>query len=101
MNLFDGESFSVAGLYLLPNKMGIGQLQPYVRFTGIYPNDSSNRDEFEAGVNYIIDGHNARISLFYQYGDLATKGLAGPNAYAPTAAGKHVSAIKLAMQIQI
>ena len=81
--------------------MGIGQLQPYVRFTGIYPNDSSNRDEFEAGVNYIIDGHNARISLFYQYGDLATKGLAGPNAYAPTAAGKHVSAIKLAMQIQI
>ncbi len=101
VNLFDGESFSVAGLYLLPNKMGIGQLQPYVRFTGIYPNDSSNRDEVETGVNYIIDGHNARISLFYQYGDIATKGLAGPNAYAPTAAGKNVSAIKLAMQIQI
>ncbi len=101
VNLFDGESFSVAGLYLLPNKMGIGQLQPYVRFTGIYPEDSSNRDEFEAGVNYIIDGHNARISLFYQYGDIATKGLAGPNAYAPDAPGKNVSAIKLAMQIQI
>ncbi|HIF95385.1 MAG TPA: hypothetical protein EYQ60_20055, partial [Myxococcales bacterium] len=80
VNLFDGESFSVAGLYLLPNKVGIGQLQPYVRFTGIYPDDSSNRDEFEAGVNYIIDGHNARISLFYQYGDIATKGFVGPNA---------------------
>ena len=78
-----------------------GQFQPYVRFSGIYPNNSSNRDEFEAGVNYIIDGHNARISLFYQYGDIATKGLAGPSAYAPGAAGSNVSAIKLAMQIQI
>lgn len=101
VNLFDGDSFSVAGLYLLPNKMGIGQLQPYVRFTGIYADKSRDRDEFEAGVNYIIDGHNARISLFYQYGDIATKGLAGPNAYAPNASGKNVSAIQLAMQIQI
>ena len=100
-NLFDGDSFSVVGLYLLPNKVGIGQLQPYVRFSGIYPNKSSNRDEVEVGVNYIIDGHNARISLFYQYGDLATKGLAGPTAYGPAAAGDNVSAIKLAMQIQI
>ena len=102
--MFDGDSFSVVGLYLLPNTIGIGKFQPYLRYTGVYPssikNDiaSSNRDEFEAGVNYVIDGHNARVSLFYQYGDLATKGL----NYAPTNFGSpKVSAIKLALQIQI
>jgi len=52
-------------------------------------------------VNYIIDGHNARISLFYQYGDIATKNFVGPDTYAPDAPGKNVSAIRLAMQIQI
>jgi hypothetical protein len=100
-NLFDGDSFSVVGLYLLPNKVWIGQFQPYVRFSGIYPDDSTSRDEFEVGANYIIDGHNARISLFYQYGDIATKGMVGPKAFEPGKAGSNVSAIKLAMQIQI
>ncbi|MGI8740085.1 MAG: hypothetical protein ACR2KU_10790 [Gammaproteobacteria bacterium] len=48
-------------------------------------------------MNYIIDGHNARLSLFYEYGDFATKGL----DYSPAAAGDDVSAIKLALQVQI
>jgi hypothetical protein len=95
--MFDGDSFSVVSLYLFPEKFGIGQFQPYVRYSGVYPDGSSNRDEIEGGVNYIIDGHNARVSLFYQYGDIATKGL----NYAPGASGKNVSAIKLALQIQI
>ena len=96
--MFDGDSFSVVGLYLLPKTIGIGKLQPYARYTGVYPNGSSNRDEVEAGINYVIDGHNARVSLFYQYGDIATKGL----NYAPTVSGNpKVSAIKLALQIQI
>ena len=95
--MFDGDSFSVVSLYLFPEKFGIGQFQPYVRYSGVYPDGSSNRDEIEGGVNYIIDGHNARVSLFYQYGDIATKGL----NYAPGASGKNVSAVKLALQIQI
>jgi hypothetical protein len=98
--LFDGESVSAVALYQLPNKMGPGKLQPYVRFSGIYPDDSANRDEIEGGVNYIIDGHNARVSLFYQYGDIATKGMVGP-VFGPDASGDEVSAIKLALQIQI
>jgi hypothetical protein len=52
---------------------------------------------FEAGVNYVIDGHNARVSLFYEYGDIATKGL----DYSPGASGDDVSAIKLGVQIQL
>lgn len=95
--MFDGNSFSVVGLWLFEPKVWIGQFQPYFRYTGVYANRSSDREEYEAGVNYVIDGHNARISFFYQYGDIATKGL----NYAPTATGDKVSALKLAFQIQI
>jgi hypothetical protein len=95
--MFRGDSFSLVGLYLLPQTVGIGKFQPYVRYTGVYPDESTNRDEFEAGLNYVIDGHNARVSLFYQYGDIATKGL----NYAPHAAGDNISAIKLGIQLQI
>ncbi|HPG27448.1 MAG TPA: hypothetical protein PLW10_17575, partial [Myxococcota bacterium] len=95
--MFDGDSFSVVGLYMFEPKVWIGQFQPYFRYTGIYANGSSDREEYEAGINYIIDGHNANMALFYQYGDIATKGL----DYSPTASGDDVSAIKLAIQIQI
>ena len=95
--MFDGNSFSVVGLFLLPHEVGIGKFQPYVRYTGIYANRSSDREEYEAGINYIISGHNARVSLFYQYGDLATKGL----DYAPNASGRNVSRIGLGIQLQI
>ena len=95
--LFDGNAFSVLALYLLPYKVGIGKFQPYVRYTGIYPDLSSNRDEFELGVNYVISGFNARVSLFYQYGDLITKGL----DYGPMASGSNVSRIGLGLQLQL
>lgn len=95
--MFDGTSFSLIGLYLIPGEVGIGQFQPYVRYSGIYPVASENRDEFELGLNYVIDGFNARASLFWQYGDLATLGL----NYAPDATGDRVSAIKLGIQIQL
>ena len=95
--MFDGHSFSLVGLFLLPQKVGFGKFQPYARYTGIYANQSSDRDEFEAGINYIISGHNARVSLFYQYGDLATKGL----NYAPGVTGRNVSRIGLGVQLQL
>jgi len=72
-------------------------MQTYARYTTIQPDQSSVREETEFGTNYIISGHNARISAFYQYGDLATKSLFN---WAPTAAGADVSAFKLALQLQ-
>jgi len=69
-----------------------------VRYSAIYPDDSADRDEIEGGVNYIIDGHNARISLFYQHGDIASKGLTN---FAPGASGADLDAIKLAFQLQL
>ena len=95
--MFDGDSYSLVGLYLFPQKIGIGKFQPYLRYTEIDPDGSADRDEFEAGLNYIIDGHNARVSMFYQHGDIVTKGL----NYAPTAGGATVNAINIAVQLQL
>ncbi|MDA2909939.1 OprO/OprP family phosphate-selective porin [Nitrospiraceae bacterium AH_259_D15_M11_P09] len=95
--LFDGDAWTATGLYLFPQKVGIGQFQPYVRYTENKPDNSSVRDEIGIGINYVIDGHNARISLMYQYGDIATKG----REYLPTTKGNEVSAIKLGLQLQL
>ncbi|MDP6977660.1 MAG: hypothetical protein QF570_03540 [Myxococcota bacterium] len=104
--MFSGDAFSVALLYLCPNEVGVGRLQPYAKFSGVYPDDSSNRDELEVGLNYIISGHNASVSLFYQYGDIETKGINyGPNGTPSSSLGDvdgdEVSSIVLGMQIQI
>jgi len=98
--LFDGDAWTATSLYLFPQQVGIGQFQPYVRYTAINPDKSSDRDEIELGINYVIDGHNARISLFYQYGDIATKD-SPLQEYLPTTTGDEVSAIKLGLQLQL
>jgi len=94
---FNGHSWTVYGLYLIPNEVGIGRFQPYVRFTSIDPRYSAMRQEFEYGVNYIISGHNARISAYGRYGDLETKGLFN---YGPGAAGDKVDSFHVALQLQ-
>ncbi len=64
----------------------------------VYPDGSSDRDEFETGVNYVIDGHNARVSLIYQYGDLSSKGIFN---FGPDVRGDSESAVKLGIQLQL
>ena len=96
--MFEGNAYTGTALYLLPTATGPGKLQPYVRYTNIDPSASSSRDEFEAGCNYIISGHNAKVSLFYQYGDIATRGIVD---FSPGVTGKKVSAVKLGVQLQI
>ena len=102
--MFDGYSYTGYILYLFPKEIGIGKFQPYTRFTWIQPNAipgsegrNLNRKETEAGVNYVISGHNARVSAFWQYGDLATKGLVN---FGPSSLGNEVHAFKLALQFQ-
>ncbi len=96
--LFDGDSISTGLLYLFPQQVWVGQFQPYVRYSEVFPDESSDRSEFEAGVNYVIDGHNARVSLIYQYGDLATKGIFN---FGPDVQGDEESAVKLGIQLQL
>ncbi|CAI8915154.1 hypothetical protein [Methylocaldum szegediense] len=95
--MFEGDAYDVSAMYLFPQKVWIGQFQPYVRYVNVDPIKSASREVYEAGINYIIDGHNAKIMLMYEYGDLLTKGL----DYRSTASGDHVSSIKLGLQLQI
>ena len=94
---FRGQAWQVYGLYLIPHKVGIGRFQPYGRFVSVQPESSSTREEIEGGVNYVIDGYNARLSAFYQHGDLFTKGL----YYGPDATGRKVDKFTIAFQLQI
>jgi hypothetical protein len=95
---FNGHSWTVYGLYLIPHEVGIGRFQPYVRFTSIDPRYSAMRQEFEYGVNYIISGHNARISVYGRYGDIETKGFF--NNFGPNATGNKVDSFHVALQPQ-
>ncbi|MGZ8217437.1 hypothetical protein [Methylomagnum sp.] len=96
-SMFEGNAFDVSAMYLFPDKVWIGQFQPYVRYVEVMPINSSDRNNWEAGVNYVIDGHNARISAVYNYSDMFSKGL----NYSSTASGQHDSSFQLGFQLQI
>jgi hypothetical protein len=56
----DGQSYLASAAYMLPGMTGIGTLQPLVRFQ-----EFENESALDVGVNYVIRGHNARVSAFY------------------------------------
>jgi len=72
-----GVLFGVA--YLIPGKLGWGQFQPHFRYQGFDEVESatiknptpSNIARYDIGVNYVMSGHNARISLVYTHVDLS------------------------------
>mgnify|MGYP001479640285 CR=1 FL=1 len=68
--MFDGDSFLAKGLYMLPEKIGIGQFQPYLVYTEVQPEGFDAQTEIEGGLNYVIDGHKAKLSTWYSYGDI-------------------------------
>ncbi len=95
--MFGGTSWTAYALYLFPNEVGIGRFQPYGRYTSISPVHGSNqRTEWELGTNYVIAGHNARISTYWRYGDIANNFL----NYSPGAAGEKVQSFHVALQLQ-
>jgi len=71
-----GTGVLVGAAYLFPGKMGVGMLQPAVRFQ-LFENDLTGVEtrSYDVGVNYIIDAHNARLSLNYSVDDTSI----GPN----------------------
>ena len=86
-------------MYLFPNEVGIGRFQPYGRYTFVNGVHSSPLDEFEVGTNYVISGHNARISTVWRNGTLAPNGapsltgIVGPN-------NPHQDSFHVALQLQ-
>jgi hypothetical protein len=59
-----GDGFLIGTAYLVPGKVGWGQFQPFFRYQS-FNNDLSHltANQYDLGVNYIIKGHNARVSL--------------------------------------
>ncbi len=96
-SMFEGNAVDFSAMYLFPQKVWIGQFQPFIRYVDVMPSTSSDRETYEAGVNYVIDGHNARVGLSWQYGDSLSKGL----DYTSSASGDNVNAISLGFQYQI
>lgn len=75
-----GTSFFVLGSFMFPEPVGIGNLQPMLRiervglsdgdsFGGLTapPDGDASRLGIDAGLNYIINGHNARLAATLRY----------------------------------
>ena len=73
--ILQGNSFLALASYLMPNKTSMGgiqgQFQPYFRYQG-YNRDMTNTsgsrgyiERAEAGINYVIDGFNAKITALW------------------------------------
>lgn len=67
--LFEGDSWKATTLYLFPNKLGIGKVQPYLAYSEVNPDSGANSETIDVGFNYIIDGFNSRISVAYSSTD--------------------------------
>ena len=70
-SLTQGESYLALASYLLPDPVGVGKVQPYVRYQhfsrdGLNRSGArGNRSVTEGGINYIISGANGKICAFY------------------------------------
>jgi len=97
--IFSGTSFTAYALYLFPQEVGIGRFQPYGRYTFVNGVHSSALDEFEGGVNYVIAGHNARISTWWRNSNLAPVGAPALSGIVP-ANNPHQDSFHVALQLQ-
>lgn len=71
--LYDGTGYFVHVAYLIGTPVGPGKFQPHVRFQSLDLDTAANtHDRYDVGVNYVMDGHNARISLIYANDDTGT-----------------------------
>lgn len=65
-SVVDGDGFFVLTSVLIDHKVGIGKFQPVFRYQE-YDFDKLQADfkEYSVGTNYIIKGHDARLSAIY------------------------------------
>jgi hypothetical protein len=100
--MFSGTSWTGYALYLFPQEVGIGRFQPYGRYTGLNSQFGGARNEFELGLNYVIAGHNARISTYWRTGNIGNSStFNGQNlGYGPNTTGQHVDSFHVALQLQ-
>ncbi|MCF6323815.1 MAG: hypothetical protein L3J89_05750 [Gammaproteobacteria bacterium] len=65
-NQIEGTGYLSTLAYLIPHKTGIGNLQPFIRQQKFDRKISQTTNEqTDLGINYVIQKHNARISVVY------------------------------------
>ncbi|MET0294515.1 MAG: hypothetical protein ABW042_05805, partial [Phenylobacterium sp.] len=67
----DGEAFLVSAALLFPSEVGVGKFQPVVRYQEFDPKIGPTVKAYDVGVNYIIKGHNARLSLDWSHAEVS------------------------------
>ncbi|MFH1815379.1 MAG: hypothetical protein ABIF28_14640 [Pseudomonadota bacterium] len=60
-----GDGWFVTTAYMFPTKIGIGRFEPHIRYQEFRPDTGARNDQWDIGVNYVISGHNARLSALY------------------------------------
>ncbi len=64
--LQQGKAFLVGADFMFPEKIAIGMIQPALRYQEFDPGlGGPIHRQYDIGINYILDGHNARISADY------------------------------------
>ncbi|MGR3318911.1 MAG: hypothetical protein ACUZ8O_10585, partial [Candidatus Anammoxibacter sp.] len=65
--LINGHSWFALASYMFPWKLGWGQIQPTVRYQNFDRKQLGlgTRERWEVGANYIMKGHDARVSFLY------------------------------------
>lgn len=63
--LADGNSYFVLASYLINQKIGPGMFQPVFRYQAFDQNYGPDISEYSIGTNYILKGHDARLSALY------------------------------------
>jgi hypothetical protein len=66
--LVQGKGYLASAAFLFPTEVGGGKLQPVARYQQ-YDVSLTNQKlkQYDVGLNYIIKGHNARVSLEYSH----------------------------------
>jgi hypothetical protein len=60
-----GKAYSAGASYIFEQKAGWGKLQPFARLQKFAADTNVDTKQYDAGVNYIIDGYNAQVSAVY------------------------------------
>lgn len=67
--LYDGEGYFAQVSYLIGAPVGRGKFQPHVRYQNLDLDGAPERKRYDLGVNYVLKGHNARVSFIYANDD--------------------------------
>jgi hypothetical protein len=60
-----GKAYSAGVSWIFAEKTGMGKLQPFARLQRFNADTNIDTKQYDAGVNYIIDGYNAQLSAVY------------------------------------